>query len=546
MRIPDSLVSLADEGIIEEVLRPLMSGKEAQIYLLRSGGEQRVAKVYKASHERSFRQRAEYTEGRKVRNTRDQRAMAKRTRHGRDQDEAAWRAAEVDMIYRLHAAGVRVPTPYQFIDGVLIMELISDEEGNPAPRLGDVELDRESALQIYDQLLREVVRMLCAGVVHGDLSDFNVLMAPDGPVIIDFPQAVNASSNANARKLLLRDVDNLHRFLLRFVPERRPLPYAEEMWQLYQRGELTPDVRLSGRYRAAENRVNTDSVLGLIADAERDERRRRSNLGMSLRGTTDQPRPQHEPAHADSQQGGAPRGQRPHPRAQGQPWQNRPAHDPRAAAMRGGQDALTHQRHDPRQRGRSAEQPQRPADPRQQGRSAEQPQRPADPRQQGRSAEQPQRPADPRQQGRSAEQPQRRPDPRRQGRGAAHGRGAGPIVVVQKRRPDPHRQVAPAHEHAAVGEPAAQTRSTDPRHEPLDAALGGRHDRRYQVEPAGEAVVERRSMAQGGQPSAPAPGELPAKRKRRRRRRRKGGAGEAGAQAPQPLAGDPTRRDVTR
>jgi RIO kinase 1 len=289
MRIPDSLAALVDEGIVEEVLRPLMSGKEAQVYLLSAGSAQRVAKVYKSSQDRTFRQRAEYTEGRAVRNSRDQRALAKRTRYGREQDEAHWRSAEVDVIYRLHAAGVRVPTPYQFIDGVLIMELITDGDGNPAPRLGDVPLEREHAVQIFEELLRYVVQMLCAGVVHGDLSEFNVLLGPDGPVIIDFPQAVNASSNQNARKLLLRDVANLQRFVSRFAPDLRPLPYAEEMWALYQRGELTPDVRLSGRYRAAETKVDTTGLLGLVADAERDERRRRASLGMNMRGTSDRP-----------------------------------------------------------------------------------------------------------------------------------------------------------------------------------------------------------------------------------------------------------------
>ena len=284
MRIPDTLSELVDSGIIEAVVRPLMSGKEAQIYLLRSGGELRVAKVYKAAQDRSFRQRAEYTEGRKVRNTRDQRAMSKRTRHGREQDEIAWRATEVDMIYRLHAAGVRVPKPFQFIDGVLIMELIVDDHGDPAPRLGDVDLDREGALAIYEQLIRYVVQMLCADVVHGDLSEFNVLMTSEGPVIIDLPQAVNAAGNQNARQLLLRDVDNLHRFIARFAPEQKRLPYAEEMWQLYERGELTPDARLTGRYRAADNRVDTTLVLELIADAERDERHRRSAKGQSMHG----------------------------------------------------------------------------------------------------------------------------------------------------------------------------------------------------------------------------------------------------------------------
>ena len=284
MRAPESLLSLIDEGMIDEVVRPLMSGKEAQVYLVRSDGELRVAKVYKQAQLRTFKQRAEYTEGRNVRNSRDQRAMSKRTRHGREQDEAAWRSAEVDMIYRLRAAGVRVPTPHHFVDGVLIMQLVTNADGEPAPRLGDLTLDREGAIKVFDQVLAEVVRMLAAGVVHGDLSDFNVLMAADGPVIIDFPQAVDASSNMNARKLLLRDVDNLHRFMSRFMPGRQPPPYAQEMWQLYERGELTADVRLTGHYRASEKQANTDSVLALIADAERDERHRRQQLGLQMRG----------------------------------------------------------------------------------------------------------------------------------------------------------------------------------------------------------------------------------------------------------------------
>lgn len=287
MRIPEALLSLADYGIIDEVLRPLMSGKEAQVYLVRSDGQLRVAKVYKEAQNRTFKNRAEYTEGRKVRNSRDQRAMSKGSRHGRAQVEAAWRTTEVDMIYRLRAAGVSVPTPYHFIDGVLVMEMITDEHGEPAPRLGDVVLEREAAQGVFDGLLGEVVRMLAAGVVHGDLSDFNVLMGPAGPVVIDFPQAVDASSNHSARKLLLRDVDNLHRFMERFVPERARLPYAQEMWALYERGELTPDTKLSGRYKPAERKVSTDAVLGLIGDANRDERRRREHLGLSTKGVAD-------------------------------------------------------------------------------------------------------------------------------------------------------------------------------------------------------------------------------------------------------------------
>ncbi|MFT3923242.1 MAG: PA4780 family RIO1-like protein kinase [Myxococcales bacterium] len=287
MRTPDTLFSLMDYGIIEEVLRPLMSGKEAQVYLVRSSGELRVAKVYKDAQKRTFKNRADYVEGRKVRNSRDQRAMDKGSRHGRAREEAAWRTTEVDTIYRLRDAGVRVPTPYHFVDGVLVMELVSLDGDEPAPRLGDVVLDREGAQQVFDHMLAEVVRMLAAGVVHGDLSDFNVLMGLDGPVIIDFPQAIDASSNQNARKILRRDVDNLHNFLARFTPDYRPLPYAQEMWALYERGELTPDTKLVGRYRPEERKVSTDSVLGLIGDANRDERRRRERLGLSMRGASD-------------------------------------------------------------------------------------------------------------------------------------------------------------------------------------------------------------------------------------------------------------------
>jgi RIO kinase 1 len=286
MRIPDSLASLADQGILEQVVRPLMSGKEAEVFLVVSGGELRVAKVYKAAQNRSFKNRAEYTEGRKVRNSRDQRAIEKRSRHGRAQDEAAWRSTEVDMIYRLRDAGVRVPTPHHFVDGVLIMELVVDADGDPAPRLGEVRLELPQATAIFDQLLAEVVRMLCAGVVHGDLSDFNVLMGADGPVVIDFPQAVDASSNQNARKLLLRDVGNLQRFLARFPGARPPRPHAEEMWDLYTKSLLTPETRLRGEFSASRKRADTAAVLELIGDADHDERRRRQTMGLSLRGVS--------------------------------------------------------------------------------------------------------------------------------------------------------------------------------------------------------------------------------------------------------------------
>jgi RIO kinase 1 len=280
MRVPESLVPLFDYGVLDDVVRPLMSGKEAHVYLVVSGGRYAVAKIYKDAQNRSFKHRAEYTEGRKVRNTRDQRAMANRSKHGRQKDEAAWRSTEVDMIHRLHAAGVRVPVPYHFIEGVLLMELVTDAHGNPAPRLGDLSFDAVSARAMYDRLIRAAVQMLCAGVVHGDLSEFNVLIAADGPVVIDFPQSIDSAHNTNARKLLIRDVDNLHRFLARHVPSARRVPLAEEMWSLHEQNLLTPDTRLRGDFRVAERAANTESVLELIGDANRDEQKRRDALGL--------------------------------------------------------------------------------------------------------------------------------------------------------------------------------------------------------------------------------------------------------------------------
>ncbi len=335
MRIPDCLATLSDYGIVQEVVRPLMSGKEAQVYLVVSGGKPCVAKVYKEAHNRSFKQRAEYTEGRKVRNSRDQRAIQKRSKHGRAQDEAAWRSTEVDMIHRLHAAGVRVPVPQHFIDGVLVMELITDAEGNPAPRLADLVFDPEGARAMYERLLREVLRMLCAGVVHGDLSDFNVLVGADGPVIIDFPQSVDTAHNANARKLLLRDVENLHRFLGQYAPGDRRLPYAEEMWDLFQQNAITPETRLTGRYRPSERRANTHAVLELIQDANYDERKRRESLGLrggppvdgaSARG------PRAEPARSAPDRGRQPH--RPASAPDRGPQPHRPASAPQRDAPR--------------------------------------------------------------------------------------------------------------------------------------------------------------------------------------------------------------------
>jgi RIO kinase 1 len=329
IKTPENLKILVDHGIIQEVLRPLMSGKEAQVYVVVAGGEECVAKVYKDASQRTFKHRAEYTEGRRTRNTRDQRAMNKRTRHGRKQDESAWRSAEVDMIYRLRDAGVRVPEPINFVDGVLVMELIKDAEGKPAPRLGDLSFEASEAHEIYQELIREAQRMLCAGVIHGDLSEFNVLMSADGPVVIDFPQSVDPAHNQNAHRLLLRDVDNLHRFLARSAPGQPTPAYAQEMWALFQANRLRPDTELRGNYKAPEGKTNTQEVLGVIGDANREEQERREgrrspaspiDAPKPLRAVVDftkGARPQQNPGKRSGEGRGAAPARRPHRAAEG-------------------------------------------------------------------------------------------------------------------------------------------------------------------------------------------------------------------------------------
>ena len=293
MHVPDSLATLISQGVVREVVRPLMSGKEAQVYLVVTpDGVQRVAKIYKDAQNRSFKHRSDYTEGRGVRSSRDQRAMNKRSKYGREKDEEAWRSAEVDMIYRLREAGVRVPEPLVFADGVLIMELVQDEDGRPAPRLAEIQLDAARAREVFDHLLREVVRMLCTDVVHGDLSDFNVLMSKNGPVVIDFPQAVDASRNQNARTLLLRDVENLTTFLGQYDPAMRGKPYGAEIWHAYERAELTPDIVLTGTYAPATKKTDMRGVLEEIESASfEEEKRRRIALGLPpLRRDNNRPR----------------------------------------------------------------------------------------------------------------------------------------------------------------------------------------------------------------------------------------------------------------
>jgi len=271
MKAPPRLQALIDEGLIDSVVRQLMSGKEAMVYVVRCGDETRCAKIYKEATQRSFRQAVDYTENRKVKNSRLQRAMAKGTRFGRQATEAAWQSAEVDALYRLAAAGVRVPVPHNFCDGVLLMELVTDAQGDAAPRLNDVGFTPEDARRHHATLLVEVVRMLCAGVVHGDLSEFNVLLAADGPVIIDLPQAVDAAGNNHARRMLLRDVANLADFFGQVAPELLSTRYGEEIWNLYERGELHTGSVLTGSFVRPSGPVDLGGVLREVDDARAEE-----------------------------------------------------------------------------------------------------------------------------------------------------------------------------------------------------------------------------------------------------------------------------------
>jgi RIO kinase 1 len=272
------LQALIDEGLIDTVVRQLMSGKEAMVFVVRRGEETICAKVYKEATKRSFRQAVDYTENRTIKNTRAARAMAKGTKFGRQMQEEAWQNAEVDALYRLAAAGVRVPKPFNFYDGVLLMELVVDEQGDAAPRLNDVLLTREQALQHHATLLTEVVRMLCAGVVHGDLSEFNILLAEDGPVIIDLPQAVDAAGNNHASRMLLRDVGNLRAFFGRFAPELLATEFGAEIWSLFERGALTPDIALTGKFERDTAPVDLVEVMREIEDAIFEERERQLRM----------------------------------------------------------------------------------------------------------------------------------------------------------------------------------------------------------------------------------------------------------------------------
>jgi len=278
MKTPKRLQPLVDEGVIDSVVRQLMSGKEAMVFVVRCGAESRCAKVYKEADKRSFRQAVDYTENRKTKNSRQARAMAKGTRFGREAQEKAWQSAEVGALFRLAAAGVRVPRPYNFHAGVLLMELVTGDDGNAAPRLNDTELSPDVALELHRRLVGEVVRMLCAGIVHGDLSEFNILLGADGPVIIDLPQAVDAAGNNHAQRMLLRDVDNLRRFFGRFAPELLATDYGREIWALYEAGALRPEVELTGRFERDETAVDLESVVREIEAVRLEEAARQMRL----------------------------------------------------------------------------------------------------------------------------------------------------------------------------------------------------------------------------------------------------------------------------
>ena len=274
MKIPKRLQPLVDDGLVDEVLSQLMSGKEATVYMVRCGEDVRCAKVYKEANKRSFKKAAQYQEGRKSRNSRRARAMEKGSKYGRKQQEDAWQNAEVEALYTLAAAGIRVPQPFGCFEGVLLMELITDGEGDVAPRLNDVIMPSEHAIEDHLIMMNYVKIMLCVGVIHGDLSEFNVLVDEYGPVIIDLPQAVDASANNNAKSMLVRDVDNITDYYAQFAPELSTSRYAQEMWALYEKAELTPETELTGLFKENNKSANVDTILEEIKAAFEEEQER--------------------------------------------------------------------------------------------------------------------------------------------------------------------------------------------------------------------------------------------------------------------------------
>lgn len=275
MKTPIRLTTLVEEGLVDEVIGQLMSGKEATVYIVRCGEHIRCAKVYKDANQRSFRKAASYQEGRKVKNSRQARAMEKGSRYGRQMQEEVWQNAEVDALYRLAAAGVRVPQPHICFEGVLLMDLVTDADGNVAPRLNDVALSEDVALEYHALLVNQVVRMLCAGIIHGDLSEYNILVAADGPVIIDLPQAIDAAANSMSAEMLERDVINLRSYFSAFAPSLKDSQYGKEIWGLYESGALHPEQVLTGQVVLDEHLADVDAVLLQVEEAIKEDEIRR-------------------------------------------------------------------------------------------------------------------------------------------------------------------------------------------------------------------------------------------------------------------------------
>lgn len=278
MKTPKRILPLVEDGLVDEVIRRLMSGKEADVFIVRCGDEIRCAKVYKEASKRSFKKAVEYQEGRKVRNSRRQRAMEKGSKFGRQQQEDVWQNAEVDALYKLAAAGVRVPEPYGCFEGVLLMELVTDDEGDVAPRLNDVGMTADQAREDFAEMMNNIKLMLTAGLIHGDLSEFNVLVDDYGPVVIDLPQAVDAAANNNAKRMLTRDVDNMTRYYAQYAPELLQTSYAKEIWALFEAGELYPETELTGQFSEVEKEADVDSVMEEIKAALEEEQKRQERI----------------------------------------------------------------------------------------------------------------------------------------------------------------------------------------------------------------------------------------------------------------------------
>ena len=278
MKTPKRILPLVNDGLVDEVIRPLMSGKEADVFVVRCGSQIRCAKIYKEPEKRGFKQAVQYQEGRKVRNSRRARAMQKGSRFGRKEQEQSWQNTEVDALYKLASAGVRVPKPYGCFDGVLLMELITDSDGHEAPRLNDVSMSTEQAIEDHAIVVQDVVKMLCAGLIHGDLSEFNILVDEDGPVIIDLPQVIDAAANNSAKMFLERDVNRITAYYSGFAPELSQSRYAEEIWALYEAGELLPDVELTGQFEESDEIADVDTVMMEIKVAMLEEMERRERL----------------------------------------------------------------------------------------------------------------------------------------------------------------------------------------------------------------------------------------------------------------------------